>query len=647
MYRVRDTLFVYGALYDVRSEETIRAATVALSPDLGDASARFRSLARSLIAGVAERGDEAADTAGTRSIAAWRSFDAGMRAFRRWELDSAAAGFERAIAEDPRYPQPRLWLAQLRLLAGDDEGWRASARQAADYAPSLPAVEAARARALRDLADGRYPEACEEYAALVARDSLDFLAWFGLGECRQRDRLVVADRNSPSGWRFRSSPHAAVDAYRRALQTLPSSHALFRGGAFARLGGLLLTEPTHFRLGYRLEGDTVRLGAWPGLDADTLRLIPYPLEDLLAGRAGTVPPTHAAAVARGRLLQREIATTWARAFPNGADAAEALARAYESAGQLDESAGAENALAATRRARRLAGGAQAVRLAAAEIRVLVKRERFRDAARLADSVLASARAAGPEEAGLLAGLAALTGRAHLSAALARRAATDHPTAIAWDGTLVRPPAPVAADAAALLAYASLGAPPDSIRALHGGALRLVQSSFPRTEQAEARDALLGRAEDFAFFDAGIAPPDSGTPAGYIRAMEWALSRGDTVGARRRAATAVGARAGRPGEATIDGVLLEARMLVAVGDSAAAARHLDAALAALSALSADLVDQVALAASLVRAMVLRARLAAAAGDRETARRWAAAVAELWIECDEPLRSELADMQALAS
>jgi len=52
------------------------------------------------------------------------------------------------------------------------------------------------------------------------------------------------------------------------------------------------------------------------------------------------------------------------------------------------------------------------------------------------------------------------------------------------------------------------------------------------------------------------------------------------------------------------------------------------------------------AGLVRAMALRAELAAAAGDRRTARWWAQRVTILWRDADDPLRSVVERMRALA-
>ena len=53
-----------------------------------------------------------------------------------------------------------------------------------------------------------------------------------------------------------------------------------------------------------------------------------------------------------------------------------------------------------------------------------------------------------------------------------------------------------------------------------------------------------------------------------------------------------------------------------------------------------------AGSFVRAMVLRAELAARAGDRRAAARWAAVVVELWSQADAPLQPLVIRMRRLA-
>jgi hypothetical protein len=104
---------------------------------------------------------------------------------------------------------------------------------------------------------------------------------------------------------------------------------------------------------------------------------------------------------------------------------------------------------------------------------------------------------------------------------------------------------------------------------------------------------------------------------------------------------------RSGDIAIENVYQEAWLLVAVGDTAAALERLDRSLSALPALGTALLDQVPQAAGLVRAMALRAELAATAGDATAAARWARAVTALWRGADPDLGTVVARMEALGS
>src|SRR5205807_6703257 len=130
-----------------------------------------------------------------------------------------------------------LWLARATAWRGDQEpaSWRDAASNAAALASRLGPTDREHARALFDLAEGRMTEACGRYRRLIARDSLDFGAWFGLGDCNARDPIVLRDVRSPSSFRFRGSFHTAIGAYRRALALAPAFHLAERGAAFNRL----------------------------------------------------------------------------------------------------------------------------------------------------------------------------------------------------------------------------------------------------------------------------------------------------------------------------------------------------------------------------------------------------------------------------
>src|SRR5712691_9534052 len=317
-----DSIQVHAALYDVASGDVVRAHAIHFSKDLHELGRKFNELADSLLLNP-HSPTGAAGAIGTDRLAAWRAYSSGDSAVGAWDFPTAARAFRAAIEIDPQYPHANLWLAQVSEWLGESASqWRSFAVAALASARLLGPQDRARAEALLAMADRRFDQACARYRQLLSRDSLDFTACFELYGYHRKDRLVVKDATSASGWRFRGSYQTALEAYRRALQIVPSVHLAFRGEAFARLPSLLFTETHVFRGGYALTPDTVLFGAWPTLDHDTLAFVPYVLKDLLAGRHGTVPAdlTVEQAVAHNREVLRSITAEWVRVFPNSADA---------------------------------------------------------------------------------------------------------------------------------------------------------------------------------------------------------------------------------------------------------------------------------------------------------------------------------------
>jgi Tfp pilus assembly protein PilF len=102
----------------------------------------------------------------------------------------------------------------------------------------------------------------------------------------------------------------------------------------------------------------------------------------------------------------------------------------------------------------------------------------------------------------------------------------------------------------------------------------------------------------------------------------------------------------PGSVAADATFVEGWLMAQLGDSAQAAAFLDQSLGALPTQRTALLDEAPQAAGLVRAMVLRAELANAAGDAATARRWGEAVDALWGDAEPPLQPIVVRMRALA-
>ncbi len=627
---LQDTMRVGAAVYMVQGDgRMLREASLRMPVSESRLAARFGALADSLLLGAAPRGGAAA-ALGTSSLAAWRAYESGDSALARWNTALARDRLTRALAADPAYPQANLRLAQLLAWRGEPSGrWEPYAARALADSARLRADERLAAGALLAFARGDYPGACDRYRDMLARDSSSFVAWFGLGECQGRDTVVLADPRSPSGWRFRGSAQAAVTAYHRAFALLPSVHAAFAAPEYSRLTGMFITQPNAYRLGFGSDG--ARFAAFPALENDSLAFTPYPEAWVLEGRRVALPLTVRAAVSRGRELLRDITSGWVASFPDSPDALEVQALALEQDAEFEPPA-LSDARVGVWRARRLAvDPAQRLRLAVAEARLALKLGDWTRAAQLADSLLdgAAARARGaPAVAGMLAPLAALSGRARLAAMLLAAAAAD-PAVPAAERSRI--PLPLAVAGARLAGFAAAGGPGDSIRAAERQLRRLAEVMLSPGARAAAVHQLADQPRALAF--PALAPEGKG----YLLALERTVARGGaTLRDSLRALDAL--RRERPtGAVTIDAAFAEARLRAMAGDSVAAAAELDAVLGAPAALGVDLLDQPAQAGALVRAMALRGALAARRGEGDLARRWGGAVRVLRRNADPDLES----------
>ena len=652
VWQFQDTVYVRGLLYDPSgSSRLIREHAIRISPDLSDAQTRFQELADSLLIGGGAAVGPPPRTGGHLSLPAWHAFQDAYAAMQRWDFDSAKARLQQALTIDPSYGMAQLWMAQVSAWAGDDaESWKKFAAGALASDDSLPAREHDLAEGMLALAESRYPQACDNFRALIARDSLDFAAWFGLGDCQGKDLLVLRDSASPSGWKFRGSYHAAVNAYRRALEIVPSVHQAFKGGAYSRLPNLLYTESNRIRRGFALAPDTIHFGAYPSLERDTLEFLPRPLTEVVAAEPGVIPVSMSAAIRHNREVLREIATTWVEAYPWRADAHETLAQVLETLGEL--TAGRSRGTSALDEVRRARGTAidasHGLRLANMQIRFLVKSEQMAAARALADSVLKANPDPTMDDARSLRGLAALTGHVHLAAGFQRRAAPDY-TFLTPDWEEVTVPLQLTDAALGLFAYSAFGAPVDSLVELERRVERLIPSYIERGMRSPARQALLDIPSVLAFPERGARPMHRPKAGGNYRLeMQWDLAQGDTAELRKKFANLREVQRDiRPGDVAFDATYHEARLLLGIGDTAQAARLLDLSLNALPTFRTALLDQLPEAAALVRGMALRAELAAQSGDSTTAKRWARDVVVLWSGADPELRPVVTRMQSIAA
>jgi serine/threonine protein kinase/tetratricopeptide (TPR) repeat protein len=576
----------------------------------------------------------------TDNYIAWSAYGRGHVALKEWDLPVAEREFRAAINADPAYTPARLWLAQLlewKTPQKSDE-WRDHASRTSVDRNRLSARDQLVASGISALADGRFNAACDAYSRLTKRDSVDFVGWYGLGECQSLDSLVVPNARSASKWSFRSSYYSAASAYLHALKVDSGVYVIFSTGKLERV---LPIGSSRARIGVSVTPTKTIFAAFPSLEpGDTVGFVPYPLAAFAALQRN---PRMEAALRRNSDVLMRFARDWAKRFPSSAEAQEALANALEVHGDLGESSprsspvlrAIDSSIALTGDAREIVG------LRARRVRILFKRGDFVGARTLADSMFRLAPAEGRAENDI-AWVAALTGRAGLTGQYWLSALTTTPVS----GEIV-PPA-VAKNASEFFAYAVLGVCGVPL----AGAIARLDSALRNYVDSDIRATV---ASDVSGRASSLASPCThgesalriAAPTDWLQRAQQALARNEPARTRAFLDESPAAKGSKkPGDMSPDYTFQEAWLRAQIGDTAAAAARLDAELAALPAFGSAVFADVVGAASFPRAMALRSEIAAKRGENSVARRWALALDALWGSADPPLRA-LADRTKLGA
>jgi hypothetical protein len=628
-------------LHDTATGAVLASAVEQYADSVAPADSLYDRVVTALLLQSAGIPELAGADPGTRWFPALLVFQRGMDAVLDWDLAAADDAFSAALDIDADFARAALWRAQVQNWTGRaPRDLRPLAERAAAHGARLTARERLLARALLHLADAEFASACGLYDELTRTDERDFAAWYGLAECRIRDDLVVPDASSPSGWAFRSSYHQAIESLARAFNLLPSVHRAFRTPMAERARQALHTGSSRISTG-RAEQHAGVFLARPVLTGDTLAFTPYPEAVFATGGARAPVAAHARAIERQRRMFHDIAAAWASSFPDSPDALEALSLARELVGNAD-------ALYTLRQARSLAlDSVRLARFAAAEVGLLIKfgtPDRLGDLERartLADSLLTAAGHVADEHAHAFSVTAALIGRVHRAAALARQAARPE----SWRVDL---PVSVTAPWKALLTYAAAGAPGDSIAAYEEQLAVAIRNFVPGDHQLAASNFLLAQAASLAYPHQALARAQQLAASSNYELLQAqaALARGDSAAARDLLVRiAEMRRPARPAERSIDALFPEAWLRAALGDTVTATAALDSTLSAIRWMEPG--SYTYRAASLIHAMALLADFAAAAADTTTAARWAAPVATLWADADEELQPLVVRMRALVA
>ncbi|HEX6589320.1 MAG TPA: serine/threonine-protein kinase [Longimicrobiales bacterium] len=625
---VGDSIQVDLTVSSVDAERPLSRLSLRLPAD-GAVEEQYAIAADSLLFGRVSWSDGPESDIGTRSASARRAYGAAHGALRDWQIERADSLFRAALERDPGFARAHFWLAQLTQWRGrPTESWLATARAAHAGGDALDTRERRLAFALVALGEGRHDDAAAAYADVRRTRPADFAAWYGTAECSMSDERVVRDRRSPSGWRFRASYRATVQAYRTAFELEPGSFRLVRDDAFARLRDeILMTRRTDRRKGSAADGR--EFSARPQLIDDTLALVPYPF---IAGGADPDIPGTDEALERLQQIFRSVARGWSTAYATDADALHAVALALEMTGD-----GA--ALDTVIRARTLVTAANdGLEIALREVWLRVKLSAVREtmlplARSLADSILSSSAALADLSPVRVGALAALVGRPTLGARHVRR---DPPSGDGFYPTSVTRPA------AALLVFAAVGGPEDSIAALEAATSSAIRHALIEEERPGAQQSLLQQPAMLSFPSPAF---DRMRSAGVFRAplsqAQTALLRADTA---RALQLLTPHREGYP--STLDMSYTAASIAVAAGDTATAVVILDHALSGIRWIQPGMIERAPHAGSLVRSMALRAELGHARGDDAEARGLARAVLALWGAGEPAVGAVIGRMRALA-
>ena len=547
--------------------------------------------------------------------------------FAAGRLDSAEVAFARAATVDPSLALASLWQAQLlqwRVDGRDGNDWSVPARRAMRGRDRLSVRDAHHALALVALAEQRYPDACREYSKVVAIDSQSFVGWFGLGECRRLDRVVVGDTMSPSGWRFRSELSDAIGAYTEALASTPGSQV---APILQRALQVFFSEPSLVRQGHAESARSRLFFAYPALVGDTVAFVPFPSHQMAALDSATAPRNRGSALQRIRELALAFVRRWDQQMPSNFEALAALSLALESRGDVtDEDPRTPDALSTIHDARRRSTSSRhSLLLQAAEVRLLVKSHRFAEAGRLADSALTSAEPLRDSSALVLASLATLQGNEERTVVHLRAVLTGDDGGRGELGVAV--PTSLADRLSRLIAAVETGmCARTRLDSLEHDVESLITTLEEPSQRVSATAGLLDDVRIRAAVCTGGASAsrilDEGNP--YARLVK-AAARQDSRSVRALLAQFDAYREGwSQSHLSWDTVALECWALVQTGAVAEAAARLDSTLVGLPFSSNWLTTKVRIAGGFRRVLKLRRDLAIAMGDTATARRWDSAL-----------------------
>jgi hypothetical protein len=359
------------------------------------------------------------------------------------------------------------------------------------------------------------------------------------------------------------------------------------------------------------------------------------LDIVMSGDPKGIPRGQMAAIELQKRTFQRIAASWAAGLPRSAGAKEAVAVALEMRGDSSAIDTLRAAMALT------SDSLQRLRLAVSEVLVRLKfvdrtnRSEFESIRTSAESLLASHPRLGRETAAELAPMAVLVGKCNLAATYSSAAESPDP---------VVAPTDLLASAAALTARAAMGC--DANLRGDGTKLRRRLADGGRKPSLQTEYLLIGRPVRLTWPLDTAALVNFAPMTDYLIRAELAASRRDVETVRRTMAPVNASRAVTGyNDVRTDGLFPEAHLLLLIGDTTSAAAALDRILDRIRFTPPDMLHHVENMGSFVRAMALRAEIAAARHENGPAE-WGRAFTTLWSHADPDLAPQVRRMSNIS-
>ena len=294
-----DSLRLTARTYDVATGtrldvvEAAGRATEDVRPLFDRLAARLLDLS-----GAPEGGRSPLVAVTTESLEAYRAYLQGIEHLNHWELLPATAALRRAVSLDSTFSLAyyKLGLARGWVMGAADSVGRNAVLQASRFAGRLPERERNMIGAYRAMLDGDTGRSQQLYYSLLARDSTDADAWYGLADAFFHDSVAGS---TPEGMT------RSLRAFRRTLDLDPQYALAYDHitslltNAASREGSYALVAPDTFAA-------TMAKNGLPALDS----------------------AVRSAAVRRARADAVRTARTWVALQPAVARAHHALFEAY-------------------------------------------------------------------------------------------------------------------------------------------------------------------------------------------------------------------------------------------------------------------------------------------------------------------------------